>query len=281
MLRIHKNIDSAIELCWSELFDFTKKASSMLSRQRIPTNLRTLLILEVLGQSDQPMSATEVNQKIGLPKQTIHRLCAKLEQEGFLSRVANGKKLRPTRRARLMASGILHSSSDHIARHQVMQRIAEDVRETVNFVIPDSGGMIYLDRIETDWPFRIQLPVGTHVPFHCTASGKTFMASLSPKARQAMVKSLRLQKLTDNTLTSTDALLTELMQVASQGYAIDHEEFVVGMIAIAVPITDYQGRYVASLAFHGPSQRLTIESVTARKELLLKAARTMQDVLFY
>ncbi|MGB4519762.1 MAG: helix-turn-helix domain-containing protein, partial [Planktomarina temperata] len=50
---------------------------------RIPTNLRTLLILEVLGTSDRALSPTEINQSIGLPKQTIHRLCAKLEQEGF------------------------------------------------------------------------------------------------------------------------------------------------------------------------------------------------------
>ena len=54
-----------------------------------------------------------------------------------------------------MASGILHSSSDHIARHQVMQRIAEDVGETVNFAVPTSDGMTYLERIETDWPFRV------------------------------------------------------------------------------------------------------------------------------
>ena len=180
--------------------------------ERIPTNLRTLLILEVLGQSDRPLSPTEINHEIGLPKQTIHRLCTKLEQEGFLARETDGKKLRPTRRARLMASGILHSSRDHIARYQVMQRVAEDVGETVNFVVPDSGGMIYIDRIETDWPFRVQLPVGTHVPFHCTASGKTFLASLSPKARLAMVRSLRLQSLTPNTLCTDTSLLAELKQ---------------------------------------------------------------------
>jgi len=167
---------------------------------RIPTNLRTLMILEVLGTSDRALSPTEINKSIGLPKQTIHRLCAKLEQEGFLAREEDGKKLRPTRRARLMASGLLHASRDHIARHQVMQRVADEVGETVNFVVPDSQGMIYVDRVETDWPFRVQLPVGTHVPFHCTASGKTFLASLAPKARQAMVRSLQLKELTPNTI---------------------------------------------------------------------------------
>ena len=249
-------------------------------KERIPTNLRTLLILEVLGQSDRPMSPTEINHEIGLPKQTIHRLCTKLEHEGFLAREIDGKKLRPTRRSRLMASGILHSSRDHIARHQVMQRVAEDVGETVNFVVPDSGGMIYIDRIETDWPFRVQLPVGTHVPFHCTASGKTFLASLSPKARLAMVRSLRLQSLTANTLITAETLMVELKQVAKQGYATDREEFVEGMVAIAVPILDERGRYSASLAFHGPAQRLTIDDAISRKKILLEAAQRMREVLF-
>ena len=247
---------------------------------RIPRNLRTLLILEVLGRSDRALSPTEINQSIGLPKQTIHRLCAKLEHEGFLAREEDGKKLRPTRRSRLMASGLLHASRNHIARHQVMQRVADEVGETVNFVVHDSAGMIYVDRVETDWPFRVQLPVGTHVPFHCTASGKTFLASLTPKASQAMVRSLQLKNLTPNTLSTEDALLSELKQVAKNGYALDREEFFTGMVEVAVPILDERSRYVASLAFHGPIQRLTYEDAWSKRQVLIDGARLMRDVLF-
>mgnify|MGYP001602074354 FL=1 len=197
-----------------------------------------------------------------------------------MTREEDGKKLRPTRRSRLMASGLLHASRHHIARHQVMQSVADEVGETVNFVVPDSKGMIYVDRVETDWPFRVQLPVGTHVPFHCTASGKTFLASLSPKARQAMVRSLQLKDFTVNTLCTEDVLLAELKQVAKNGYAIDREEWFIGMVAMAVPILDECGRYVASLAFHGPIQRLTYEDVWSKRQVLIDGARLMRDVLF-
>jgi DNA-binding IclR family transcriptional regulator len=161
-----------------------------------------------------------------------------------------------------------------------MQRVADEVGETVNFVVPDSAGMIYVDRVETDWPFRVQLPVGTHVPFHCTASGKTFLASLTPKARQAMVRSLQLKNLTPNTLCTEDALLFELKQVAKNGYALDREEFFTGMVAVAVPILDERSRYVASLAFHGPIQRLTYEDAWSKRQVLIDGARLMRDVLF-
>ena len=65
-----------------------------------PTNLRTLLILEVLGKSDRPMTATEINAELGLPKQTVHRLCVTLEEHGFITRPDNSRKYQVGRRLR-------------------------------------------------------------------------------------------------------------------------------------------------------------------------------------
>ena len=108
-------------------------------------------------------------------------MCNTLSEEGFLFREKPGKKLRPARRLRRLASGLLQASRYHIARHQILLNVAEQVGETVNFVMPEEDGMSYIDRVETDWPFRVQLPVGSHVPFHCTASGKVFLASLAKR----------------------------------------------------------------------------------------------------
>ncbi len=247
---------------------------------RIPTNLRTLRILEILGESDQPMTPTEINMKLGLPKQTAHRLCKTLLVEGYLIKETNGKRLRPARRLRALASGILHASRFHLSRHQVLVNVAAEVRETVNFVVPEEKGMIYLDRVETDWPFRVQLPIGTHVPFHCTASGKTYLASLRPAARRAAVESLHLEKLTKNTHDNTESLLLELDKISKQGFALDNEEFVAGMVAIAVPVKDENNRYCAALAFHGPIQRLSVETAKENVDLLTNAAQRLSNTIF-
>ena len=215
---------------------------------RIPTNMRTLLLLEALGRSDKAMTPTELNASIGLQKQTVHRLCTTLEAEGFLVRDGDSKGYRAARRSRLMSSGLLHASWANISRHQVLSEIASAVGETVNYVVPEEAGMRYLDRVDTGWSFRIQLPIGTHVPFHCTASGKVFMASLSPKARSAFVNALTLSRHTMKTHTSPEALMAELKLISKQGYAEDDEEFLDDMVAVAVPIRDMAGRFVASLA---------------------------------
>lgn len=226
------------------------------------------------------MTATQINDQIGLPKQTVHRLVATLEAEGFLMRDPDGKRYRPSRRLRMMGAGLLHASRFHIARHQILIEVAAQVKEAVNYVVPEETGMHYIDRVDTDWPFRIQLPVGSNVPFHCTASGKAFMSSMSRGARERFVAGLTLDALTEKTHVTAESLLEDLKTCAKRGFTLDSEEFMTGMVAIAVPIKDIQGRFVASLAFHGPSQRLDIETLISRKDVLLDGAAKLQAALF-
>lgn len=235
------------------------------------------MILEVLGQSDVAMTPTEINAHIGLPKQTIHRLCKTLLEAGYLSREREGKRLRPSRRSRIFGAGLLHASRSHILRRQVLIDVAAKVGETVNYVVPEENGMRYLDRVETDWPFRIQLDIGSHVPFHCTASGKTFLAGLKPAARKKMINGLPLPRLTDNTLTDPEELLQEVSAVTKQGHALDREEFFDGMVALSVPVRDDRGRFVAALAFHGPTQRLSVDAMLEKKEILLEGAERLKE----
>ncbi len=256
------------------------RSETMPETVRIPTNLRTLLMLEVLGRSGRPMTATELGSEIGLAKQTVHRLCATLEAEGFLIRHGNSKRFLPARRTRAMSSGLLFASRAHIARHQVLEDVARQVGETVNFVVPEETGMSYLDRVETDWPFRVQFPVGSNVPFHCTASGKTFMASLKPKARRAFVMGLNFSRHTKFTHTEPEVLLDDLARIAKRGYALDEEEFIEGMVAIAVPVRDLDGRFAAALAYHGPRPRMSLAEAIECREILLDGARRLSEVLF-
>lgn len=251
-----------------------------MTESRLATNLRLLVILEAIGEADRAVSPTELSRMLNLPKQTVHRLCATLLEEGFVIRENPGKKLRPARRTREMAAGILQASHQHIARHKVLEGVARDVQETVNFVMPEESGMSYKDRVETDWAFRVQLPVGSNVPFHCTASGKCFLSSLRKGEREKLLSSLPLERWTANTICDPGSLLTELKTISRQGYAIDDEEFMDGMIAIAVPVRDHRGRFVAALAFHGPSMRLSVEGIIGKKQVLLDGAQKLSTILF-
>lgn len=245
---------------------------------RIPTNLRLIMILEALAEADEPLTPTQINRKVGLPKQSIHRLCATLVEEKLLVRDVSGKRLRPSARALDMARGLLRSRQTTEARRQILLRLAEVTGETVNFVVPDERGMTYIDRVETDWAFRIELPVGSHVPFHCTASGKCYLAALPAKQRHRLLSVLTLDQRTDNSITDLQALERELTLIEEQGYAIDNEELFDGMIALAVPVRDRHGYYLASIAFHGPTQRLDRAILMSHLQTLKDAALALASV---
>lgn len=257
----------------------TMEGASDSDVETVPTGARSLYILEVLAAAGQPMTATDINELLGLPKPTIHRLCKRLEREGFLEKDIDGRRYQPGRRLRSLSSGVLGFVRFRQARLAVLRRLSAQLEETCNIALPDEAGMVYLDRVESRWPLRVQLPVGSMVPFHCTASGKLYLSSLSPKRRKTLVHALDLDRKAANTITDPDALLGELDRIAAMGIGMDNEEFVDGMVAVAVPIREPDGRMVAGLAMHGPTQRLALEDALGAVEALRAAADALAGMM--
>ncbi|MEQ8655352.1 MAG: IclR family transcriptional regulator [Kiloniellales bacterium] len=244
--------------------------------ETIPTNLRLLLVLEEIAAWGEPVTPTDLNQKIGLPKPTIHRLFATLEAEGFLQREIDGRSYTPGRRLRQLSTGVLSSIRVRSARLSVMRALAEEVGETCNLAIPDREGMTYLDRVETKWPLRIQLPIGTQVPFYCTASGKLYLSSLRKTHLERILGSIPLKPHTAHTLTDKRALMAELEETRRRNFSRDAEEFMEGMIALAVPVLDTHKRLLATLSFHAPVQRMTLEGAVKHLPHLRGAASELE-----
>lgn len=247
--------------------------------ETIPTNLRLLFVLEELAKSGVPMTPTEINQKLGLPKPTIHRLFATLEAEGFLQREIDGRSYAPGRRLRKMSTGVLSSLRVRTARLSILNALAEKIGETCNISVPDRDAMIYIDRVETKWPLRIQLPIGTNVPFYCTASGKMYLSMLKKAHLERYLGSVKFEQQTPATITDKASLFLEIRKTKEQGFAQDNEEFMEGMIALAVPIIDVHGRLVSTLSFHAPTQRLSLQQAYAYLDDLNEAAEELSQLL--
>lgn len=247
--------------------------------QSSPTSLRNLHILEALAREARPLTATEINAALKLPVPTIHRLVASLEQEGFLIRDIDGRSYLPGPRLRQMMQGVMRSWHHHQPQRDILVRLNESVGETCNLSIPDGDAMVYIDRVETHWPLRIQLQVGSRVPLHATASGKMCLALLPDGARERFLKRATLKAHTARTITDAAALRQALAQIRAQGYATDSEELVDGMIALAVPVLDAGGRLAATVSFHAPMQRLTLEQGLAHLPALRRAAAELAQIL--
>ncbi len=246
---------------------------------QIPTNLRLLMLLEEVAKVGVPVTPSAVNEVLGLPKPTIHRLFATAEAEGFLQRDIDGRSYSPGRRMRLLAINTLSSERVRTVRVAILKALALRVGETCNLAIPEREGMFYLDRVETHWPLRIQLPVGTQVPFHCTASGKMYLSTLRPDYLERFMKNHQFDPLTAHTITDGAKLKVELDMIRERGYSTDNEEFMEGMTAIAVPILDNRGRLLSTLSIHAPEQRRHLPDLVEYLEPLRDAAAELAEIV--
>jgi len=243
-----------------------------MKRERGSTIHRVLDILETMAQAERPLSATEINENLGLPKATAHRLCTELENSGYLLKKIDGKSYLPGNRLHSMAVGVLSHSRFRTQRLAILEDLAARVGETCNIAYADGLKMAYSDRVLSSSPLHLNLPLSARVPLHCTASGKLFLASLQLHKRKAVINKLSLDTKTDKTITDPEQLLAEIQTVQENGYSVDNEELFDGMIAVAVPIADSAGRFYSSLAIQAPVFRFTPEDARNHLPLLREAA---------
>lgn len=246
---------------------------------QIPTNLRLLILLEEVAKVGVPVTPSSLKDALNLPKPTLHRLFQTAEAEGLLQRDIDGRSYSPGPRLRRLAINTVSSQRVRMVRLSILRSVAEEIGETCNIATPDREGMTYLDRVETHWPLRIQLPVGTQVPFYCTASGKMYLSSLRPAYLDRFLSRLKLERHAPGTFMNKDALRLEIERTRDRGYSKDNEEFMEGMSAVAVPILDPQNRLVSTLSVHAPLQRLKLSDLEAKIDTLRSGAEELSKLI--
>lgn len=95
-----------------------------------------------------------------------------------------------------------------------------------------------------------------------------------------MVAPLKLEPCAQAPHIIAERLLKKLTQLARDGFAFDREEFMDGMVAIAVPVTDARGRFIAALAYHGPTPRMTLKDAITQLGFLQETAQRLGTAHF-
>jgi DNA-binding IclR family transcriptional regulator len=242
---------------------------------------RALLLLETIAKAEEPPTLNELMAAIGLPKATTHRFVALLERLGFVQRATDGRHYEVGHRLLALSLEGMRRSFDLAPRRVILSALVKETGETCNITMLDGERLIYLDRVESDWPLQFRLTVGSRVPLHCTASGKLFLSLAPSSLRKALFRTQPFQRYTARTLTSTEQLEAELTRIRQTGVGTDNEEFMEGMAATAVPIRDSRGRICATVAVHGPITRLPLTRALALVPALKKAAKALEQTLLF
>ncbi|PHR83802.1 MAG: IclR family transcriptional regulator [Colwellia sp.] len=247
-------------------------------REKSSAISRVLEIIESISSAERPLSPADLSLKLDIPKPSIHRLIKQLESEGYLQVNMRGL-LVPAERLHKISLDVIYNSRFKTLRQTILQKLTDEVGETCGIAIPNGSDMVYYDRIQTNWPLQVHLPIGSHTPIWCTASGKLYLSSIEKKRRELIIRNLPLTQYTRNTLTSVDQLEKSIEETLANDYATDSEEFIDGMVAISIPIRGINGRLGACLFVHAPVIRKSIDELLKFEPLMRNAADELSTLM--
>jgi DNA-binding IclR family transcriptional regulator len=244
--------------------------------------LKPLGLLEAVAGAQHPTTLAELSTSMNVPKPTMHRWLGSLENAGLLQRTPDGRRYELAARASNLAFSILSNNPAGAIRHEILKRVVQEVGESCNFTVLEGTQVNYIDRVESAWPLRISFQQGSKVPAYCSASGKLFLALMQPAKREILMRELRFEHQTESTITDKAILLDELKIIRRDGYALDREEYLAGLICLAVPIFQKKGRArscVAALAIQAPVTRLSQTEIVKKLPILQRAAEALTSTL--
>jgi IclR family transcriptional regulator, acetate operon repressor len=239
---------------------------------------RSFALLEAIAASPAPPAVSDLVERLDLPRATVYRLVEWFLDKGFLVREPARKRLLIGNRFSNLACEALRAAVAAAPRRSLLETLARETGETCNIGTIDGNRIVYLDRVESaTWPLRLHLTVGSRVPLYATGIGKLFLALLPPRQRRALIGAVEPIALTPATITDRGQLEQELERVREQRFAIDNQEFLAGVVAIAVPICNRRGEIRAGLAVQAPEARMSAADAKRHLPRLREAAEQLAD----
>jgi DNA-binding IclR family transcriptional regulator len=238
---------------------------------------RAAAVLECFSRKEPVLGVTEIGQRLGLRKSTVHRLLTVMMRHGLIDRDPGTQRYRLGHKLIFLGHLSAHQYQLRDLALPVMRRVWEKSGETVTLSIRIGDQRMYLDQIESLEEVRVTVDIGKPLPIVCGASGKVFLAFMDPAEVDHLLGVGPLPRLTMATMIDPDEVRRDLAAVRTRGYAMSLGERVAGVHALAAPLRSSTGEAVAAIGISGPASRLTAERMADRAPYLVEAATTLSD----
>jgi len=247
----------------------------------VQTLERALDILEVLSRAEESLGVTEIGNRIGLHKSTVHRILQTLCYRGYVEKEKDRERYRLG--IKIVELGITFFNDLEIRKVAAgfLVLLAKSFDEVVHLVLPDDGEIVYIDRRESSQVISMHSKVGRRAPMHCTAVGKAILSTLPEEEVRHILKVKGMLGFTPKTIIDPDVLIEQLKDIRKSGIALEAEENEVGIFCLGTPIFDYSGRAIGAISVSGPANRIKEKGIERIGEEIKKAGQEMSAKLGY
>jgi len=234
--------------------------------------IKSFMVIELLSEF-QELTLTELSKRLELNKSSIHRILSTLIELGYVNQNPLNRKYRLSSKLFEIGSQSKGLRTLDEAAVPVMESLSRETLETINLAILDKGEVVYLKKIESQQPLRMDMPVGTRLPPNCTSLGKSLIAHLPDRELKKLFAGKTIQKMTSRSITDLRKLKTELASVRELGYAVDNEEFSDGIRCVSAPIWGAEHEVVGALSIAGPSLRFKEHEIKKYARVVIQGAQ--------
>jgi DNA-binding IclR family transcriptional regulator len=241
------------------------------------TLVKGVQLLELLLDAGKPCGVSELARRSGLNPSNVHRTLQTWAELGFVAQEPDSGAYHCT--LRLFEWGCRAADGFDVRRvaREPLTRLARSTQETIHLSVLDGADIVYLDKIDSPQPVRAYSEIGGRAPAHCVATGKALLAFGNPGALNALPDPL--PRPTKRTVASLPALRRQLEQVRADGYAVNQEEWRVGVSGLGAPVYDAAGQVIAAAGLTAPSSRLDDPRIRQLGSALVAAANDITRAL--
>jgi len=242
---------------------------------------KSVKIFDIFSYGDESFTLSEIQKKTGLPKTTIFRILKTFESAGFFRYDPDQMKYSLGLRF-LELGGLVYSSlSIRKAAAPYMDALSNSLKATILLGVIKDDQLLYIDKREMDSIIRVTSHIGLKRPPYFGMLGMTLLAFMDNEEMVRLLKLYPPTKITSNTLTDVRPIMKILEKTKKEGYYMEQDEVVEGLLGIGVPIRDFSGNVVAALGATQPVFQIKEGTIADTIQQLLEASRSISKELGY
>ncbi len=234
-------------------------------------------VLELLAETGS-MSVSQIAASLGYNRAGAHRFVSTFKDLGYVQQNADGKYE--------LTFKLLELSTKLASRFEIrksassyMRHLSASFHETINLGFLNQQDVVHLDKIDSPELLRPDPEIGSRAPAHLTALGKAILAFLPPEEMDIFLHKVNWTPHTGKACSTPEAFMEQCQRIQERGYAVDDEEFCLGLRCVAVPIFDHRQYPRYAISISGPSMRMSSQRMEQMSQELLKVGKSLSQRL--
>ena len=234
----------------------TKATEANLSSDKL------LQIIEYMSARRLPVRLKDIADDLNISQPTVVRYLRTMCNQGYVYHDDHTGYYAMTWKICRLSSSLESNLVLRSMAGSLLSEFANRHNLGILLAVERNGVLVYLDLVGAPHgSVNTMLRIGKDAPMHSTGSGKILLSAMTVGQVNRILDEQGQMRLTDNTITSREALLQELAKIQQQGYALDNEECEMGHRCVSVPLYDYTGTVAAAISAFDSADRLTDEMI--------------------